>query len=512
MEGGGKVYLVGAGPGDPGLLTLRGREILQRADVILYDALANPVLLDFAPAGAVKIHVGKRAGQHLMPQSEIQAILGRYAREGKSVVRLKGGDPVLFGRGAEEAEFLADQEIPFEIVPGVPSAFAVPIYSGIPVTHRELASSVTIVTGHSRPGPDGGDPIDWAGLARSICKRGTLVVLMGLKSLPAIVARLLQEGAPADTPAATVVSGTYAHQRRVIGTLESLPQLVAEAELQPPALTIFGHVVQSWGRLDWFQSKPLFGRRIVVTRPKDQAASLAAPLSELGAEVIELPVIAIRPLPDTEPLRAAMEHIAQYRWILFTSPNGVRHFLRTFLDRWGDIRRLQGPRLAAIGPGTAAELAAYHLPCDLQPETTYQQEGLLEALTRESDASGSILIPRAREARTVLPDGLRELGWTVDVVAVYETVGTPLEEIEGAIQAIQRNGADWVTLTSSSTAERFVQLLQSNKGLMQVLGGVRYASIGPITTKTAEGFGLPIAVEAKSSTIEGLVEALVKES
>ena len=506
----GCLYLVGAGPGDPGLLTLRGRDVLGRADVVLYDALANPRLLAFAPPEAERIDVGKRGGRHRLTQDEINELLVREAAAGKVVVRLKGGDPVLFGRGAEEAEAAAAHGIPFEFVPGVTSAIAAPIYAGIPVTHREHASSVTFVTGHEDPTkPE--SSLDWALLAGLVRRGGTLVILMGVRGLPAICRELLAHGLPPTTPAATVASGTLPEQRTVAAALAELPQAAAAAGLAAPAVTVIGPVVAAREALRWFDRRPLFGRRVVVTRTRDQASALSGQLRDLGADVIELPTIQIEPLPFEGDLRRAVENIDRYAWLVFTSPNGVTHFLAHFLDRWGDIRRLSGPQLAAIGPGTALKLRERNLSCDLVPDARYQQEGLLEAFARVCIRGKRVLLARAETARDLLVTGLQERGALVEVVPVYRTVHPPRAELTGPLAQLAAPGVDWITFTSSSTAEHFVTLLGS-AGLQALGSDVRYASIGPVTSEAARRLGLPIAVEAARATIEDLVAAIVRST
>jgi uroporphyrinogen III methyltransferase/synthase len=477
------VYLVGAGPGAPDLLTLRGAELLRRADVVVHDRLSAAELLDLAPPTAERIDVGKAPGHARLSQEGINELLVHLGRAHETVVRLKGGDPFVFARGAEEAEALHAAGIRFEVVPGITSAIAAPAYAGIPVTWRFSSTSFTVVTGHEDPSVGEEGSVDWDAVARV---GGTIVILMGVARLPAITQRLLAAGLPPETPAAAVTWGTRPGQTTVRATLATL----AGAGVASPATIVIGAVAAAPAELNWFESRPLFGTRVVVTRARAQASELSDRLRELGAEVVEVPVIEIVD-PGDSSLADAVARLSTYDWVVVTSPNGARRLL----DAVPDARAFGAARLAAIGPGTAEALAAGHLVADLVPER-FVAEGLLEVFP---DGPGRALLARAAEARDVLPDGLRAKGWEVDVVAAYRTVvGTPSPEAVDAART-----ADMVTFTSSSTVRNYVDVL----GLDAVPPVV--ACIGPITAATARELGLVVTIEATVHTIDGLVEALL---
>ncbi len=488
-----KVYLVGAGPGDPELLTVKGRRLLETADCVLYDHLAAPELLALAPAAAEKLYVGKRPGEHAYGQDEISAMLVERARKGLAVVRLKGGDPFLFGRGGEEAEALAEAGVPFEIVPGVAAPMGVAAYTGVPLTHRDYASAITFVNGHAV------DEVDWSSVARA----GTIVVFMGLTNLARIAARLIGHGRAPDTPAMAVRWATRPEQQTVSGTLEELAAAAAERGMKPPATVIIGDVVRLRERLDWFSRLPLAGRRIVVTRAREQASAFSARLKELGAEVIELPTIEIRPAADYAALDEAIADLESYDWLLFTSANGVRYFVDR-LDRSARDLRCVRARVCAIGPATRAALEALHLKVDLMPQE-YIAESLVEAFAGHDLAGKRILLPRAAVARDLVPAELSKRGARVDVVEAYRTV-IPEEARERARAIFSGKKPDWVAFTSSSTVMNFLEAAG-----VAALEGVRVASIGPITSATARRAGLSIAAEAAQFNIDGLVAAIVGE-
>ena len=480
------VYLVGAGPGDPALLTVRGAELLRRAEVVVYDRLSARELLDLAPAGALRLDVGKQpGGGPSTPQEEINALLVEHGLAGRTVVRLKGGDPYVFARGAEEAAALATAGVDYEVVPGITSAVAVPAAAGIPVTLRYSSTSLTVVTGHEDPTKDHTD-VDWEALARL---RGTLVILMGVAHLPEITRRLLAGGLPPDTPAAAVRWGTRPDQETVRATLGTLH----EHRLRAPATIVVGEVARQ--RLDWFERRPLFGRRVVVTRTRTQAGVLSARLRELGAAVEEVPVIRVEdPVDGGAALARAVAAVGSYDWVVLTSPNGAARFCAGLRDG----RDLAGVRLAAIGPGTAQVLAEHHLVADLVPER-YVAEGLLEAFADPPGTGGRVLLARAAVARDVLPEGLRSRGWGVDVVPAYRTVPVELDEAD-----VRRIAAsDVVTFTSSSTVEHLVAAVGPDAVPPVV------ACIGPVTAATARELGLAVTVEAPVHTVDGLVDALV---
>lgn len=500
-----KVYLLGAGPGDPGLLTLKARDALARADVIVYDALANPSLLDHARPEAERIYVGKIADQHALPQDGINALLIRKAQEdgGKVVARLKGGDPYIFGRGGEEAEALVAAGIPFEEVPGVSSAIAAPAYAGIPLTHRDFASSVTIITGHESPDKPG-SVHNWQALARSA---STLVFVMGMKNLPDIAANLVRAGMAPDTPAALIHRGTTPRQRCLVASLAALPEAAVAHGFSNPSVIVVGEVARLHESLDWFGKKPLLGRRVVVTRAREQASGLAHRLAQLGAEVIQFPTIEIRDLEDVTPLDAAIAGLAAYDWLIFTSVNGVRHFWRRLAAAGKDSRALAGLRVAAIGPATAEALAERGITADFIPPK-YQAEDVaagLKALTGAALAGMRFLLPRAREAREVLPDELRNAGARVDVVPAYVTVPASGRKDE-VLRLLEAGELDCVSFGSSSTVENFLALIPAD--LIKAHPETALAAIGPITAGTLRRHGLDASVMPKDYTIPALADAI----
>ena len=502
MKSKGMVYLVGAGPGDAGLLTLRGAELLARADVVVYDALVNPDLLQLASKPVEIIYGGKRANDHAIPQDELNRLLIAKAQEGKTVVRLKGGDPYIFGRGGEEAEELAAAKIPFEIVPGVSSVVAAPNYAGIPLTHRDYCSSFTVVTGHQDPAKED-SAIDWARLAGA---PGTKVVLMGAERIGHIAEVLQANGMPAATPVAMVRWGTTGRQQSIAGTLADIADLAAAKNFSAPAVTVIGEVVKLRSKLNWFEKRPLFGQRIVVTRTREQASQLSRQLLEHGAEVLEIPTIKIIPPNRLEGIVEALGGLNAYDWIVFTSPNGVSSFFEYFFKKFQDLREIGGVRIAAVGPATAARLKELHLQVDLMP-IEYVATRVADALASyESIENLRILLPRAEVANADLPKLLENKGAIVDDIACYQTV-PETEDLTGAAAKLLAEGADWITFTSSSTVENF----HARFDLPALLGKfpqTRAASIGPETSKTLAALGIKPTVEAKTHTIEGLVKAL----
>ena len=493
----GKVYLVGAGPGDPKLITVRGAELIARADVIVNDRLASPRLLKLARPDAEIVYVGKVSRDHTLPQKDIIQVLVDLAREGKTVVRLKGGDPFVFGRGGEEAEALAEAGIEFEIVPGISSSIAAPAYAGIPVTHRGLAASFGVITGHEAPGKAESD-IKWDKIATGL---DTLVLLMGVEHLPDIVRALIENGRAADTPVALVQWGTHPIQRTVTGTLADIVGKVAEAGLEAPAVTIVGDVVRMRAAISWFEKKPLFGKRVIVTRAETSGQALSEQLEELGAQVDEFPVIRFVGPSDCAPVDEAVARLDSFDWIVFTSANGVEWLVRRLLESGRDIRALGSAKLAAIGPKTAAALEELKLKVDYVP-SEYVAEGVLREFP-EGIRGKRILIPRALEAREELPDGLRARGAEVAVVAVYETV-TDESSAEALRMRLEDEPVDVITFTSASTVHSFFALI----GDMKLPDDVVAACIGPITADAARAHGLHNIVMASEYTIEGLVEAL----
>jgi len=494
----GTVYLVGAGPGDPGLMTARSLELIASADAVFYDRLIPPGALAGAREDAELVYVGKQPGVPSVPQEEIGERLIEAARAGKSVVRLKGGDPFVFGRGGEEGEALREAEVEFEVVPGVTAGVAATAYAGIPVTHRDDASAVAFVTGHEDPEKEE-SALDWEALARF---PGTLVFYMGVKRLAENAAELIAAGRNADEPAAAIERGTWPGQRTVEATLGTIAAAVAREEVKAPALIVVGEVARRREQLGWLERRPLHGRRVVVTRARAQASGLARTLRNLGAEVIELPAIRIEPLIESEEVRKAAAALGVYELICLTSPNGVRLLFEAMAAAGVDARALAGVTVAAIGPGTARALAERGVLADIVPER-FVAEGLIEALEDEEVAGGRVLIARAAEARDVLPDALRERGAEVDVLALYETVREEPDEDE--IEAAQ--SADYVTFTSSSTVTNLVEALGD-----RFPHNARIVSIGPVTSETARAVGLQVDVEAERHDIDGLLTALLADA
>lgn len=502
MKRKGIVYLVGAGPGDAGLLTLRGAELLRQADVVVYDALVNTELLRHAPPGAEIIFGGRRARRQRIPQGDITRLLIEKARAGRTVVRLKGGDPYVFGRGGEEAESLAKARLPFEVVPGVSAFAAVPSYAGIPLTHRDFCSKLTILTGHADPeGPD--CKIDWAAEAKS---PGTKVVMMGTEHIDRVAATLVKHGMSAGMPVAMVSWGTTGRQRTIEGTLGTIGRIAAKAKLPPPSVTVIGEVVKLRKNLNWFEQLPLFGQRIVVTRSRAQAPELVHRLSVLGAEVLQIPCVQTAPPTNPEPLKEAILGLHEYDWLVFTSTNGVRCFFDYFDKGFEDARDIGGVRIAAVGPGTAAALQERHLAVDVVPRKSIGAE-VARAMMAEGDVENlRICLLRAETANPELPRLLEEEGAIVDDIPVYRTVPEPATCTPDSESLVQR-GADWVTFTSGSTVENFHARF-SLPGLLTRFPGLKTASIGPETSRSISALTHPPTVEAKDHTIDGLVTAL----
>jgi uroporphyrinogen III methyltransferase/synthase len=499
----GKVYLIGAGPGDPGLITVKGLDCIRNADVVIYDYLAAPSLLASASAHAEIIYVGKKSADHTLSQDKINALIVEKARAGNTVARLKGGDPFIFGRGGEEAEVLLHEDIPFEIVPGVTSAIAAPAYAGIPLTHRSFTSTLALVTGHEDPVKNESS-INWRALASGM---GTIVFLMGVKNLSHIVHHLTLHGKPSSTPIALIQWGTTYRQRTVTGTLDTIVTRVAEAGLSSPAIIVVGEVVTLRDRLKWFENRPLFGKTVIVTRAREQASDLVSALSELGANCLEFPTIQVEPSENTGALDAAIDQMASYDWIVFTSVNGVRFFFERLFAKGRDVRALGHLHTAAIGPATAQQLKQFGLCSDIVPET-YRAESIVDAFKSENILGKKILLPRAREARTVLPDELVRMGAVVDDIAVYHTRSVR-DHADRLVALLENREVDMVTFTSSSTVKNFVSLLPEGKiaGLLQ---HVTLASIGPVTTETAASLGLDVQITARTFTIPGLCDAVLE--
>jgi uroporphyrinogen III methyltransferase / synthase len=493
----GVVYLVGAGPGDPGLMTARSLELIAAADAIFYDRLIPPGALDGAREDAELVYVGKQPGVPSVPQEEIGERLVEAALAGKSVVRLKGGDPFVFGRGGEEGEALREAGVEFEVVPGVTAGVAATAYAGIPVTHRDDASAVAFVTGHEDPEKEE-SALDWEALARF---PGTLVFYMGVKRLAENAAALIEAGRDAEEPAAAIERGTWPGQRTVTAALGMIAEAVQREQVKAPALIVVGEVARRREDLEWLERRPLHGRRVVVTRARAQASGLAATLRGLGAEVVELPAIRIEPRIDSEVQKVAGA-LGVYELVCLTSPNGVRLLFEAMEAAGVDARALAGVTVAAIGPGTARALAEHGVAADVVPER-FVAEALVEAL-RDVEVEGKrVLVARAAEARDVLPDALRERGAEVDVAALYETV----REQPGADEIEAAQSADYVTFTSSSTVTNLTEALGD-----RFPRGARVVSIGPITSETARAAGLEVAVEAERHDVDGLLAALLADA
>lgn len=496
----GMVYLVGAGPGDYRLITLKGKECLEKADVVICDYLADKRLLAFAPENVEYIYVGKKAGNHAMRQENISQLIADKAKEGKCVVRLKGGDPFVFGRGGEEAEVLKNNGVKFEIVPGVTSAIAAPAYAGIPVTNRKVAVSFAVVTGHEDP-TKGKSDINWEKLSTAV---DTLVFLMGVGNLPHITSQLIKYGRSADTPAALVRWGTKAQQEVLITTVGKAAEDVIKHNLKPPAVFVVGNVVNLRSTIQWFDNKPLFGKNILITRARSQASKLTTALEELGANCIEAPAIKIAPPDDNYvSLDNAITKIHDYDWIIFTSTNGVERFFARLNEKNLDARCLSNAKIAAIGTATADKLKNYGIIADKIP-TMFKAEGILEVLQNDIQKGSKVLIPRAQKAREALPIGLRQMGAIVDVAETYCTkmADTNKDDIK---DLLKNNQIDMVTFTSSSTVENLLKLIDGEKTL---LNNVKTAVIGPITAKTCKNNGLKVDIEADVYTIDGLVNKI----
>ncbi|MFZ2958472.1 MAG: uroporphyrinogen-III C-methyltransferase [Candidatus Ozemobacteraceae bacterium] len=492
------VSLVGAGPGDPGLITLRGMMRLSKADVVVYDQLGAPAVLDHVRVGAELIDVGKRAGDHTLPQEKINALLIQKAKEGKRVVRLKGGDPHIFGRGGEEMEALAAEGVPFEIVPGVSSAIAGPAYAGIPITHRACTSTFAIATGHEAD-DTAGSRVPWESLAHI----GSLVILMGIGRLEAIVERLHKAGRRASTPVALIEQATTPKQRTVVGTLADIVDIARTAKIKPPALIVVGEVVRYHERLSWFERRPLHGRTIVVTRSRAQASDLILLLSDLGADVFSAPSIKIEKLDPNPLFDQFVQDLAGYRHLIFTSVNGVEGFVEALLARGKDLRAIAHAAVICIGPATAEAFRRYGITADFVPDT-FVAEALIPYF--KGKKPGNVALLRAEKAREVLPEALRELKYKVDVIHLYRTtLDSPAES--SILAALKSGSVDAVTFTSSSTVDNFLEMLAGTGIEPAKIPG---AAIGPVTAATCNEKGIRLVVESSVHTIPGLVSALLK--
>lgn len=495
------VYLVGAGPGDYKLISVRALEYIQIADTIVYDRLADDRLLMTARPDVELIYVGKASSDHTMRQEDINQLLVDKAKEGKIVVRLKGGDPFVFGRGGEEALLLVENSIPFEIVPGITSAISVPAYAGIPVTHRGIATSFAVVTGHEDPTkPE--STIKWSHLATAV---DTLVFLMGVENLPHITAKLIENGRPADTPAAVIRWGTKPEQRVLVTTVGQAAAAVAEQGFKPPAIFIVGEVVTLREKLAWFDQRLLFGKTVLVTRAREQASALSSELEALGAQCIEAPAIKLVPPESYDEVDLAIHKLTTYNWLIFTSVNGVEAFFARLHDMKLDSRVLGNASIAAIGAQTAAKLKHYGIMADIVP-LEFRAEGIIEALAGRIESGMSVLIPRALVARDILPEKLREMGASVDVVPVYQTLTA---DTDGALLAekLKSGEIELVTFTSSSTVTNLLDLLGPQGA--ELVQKAKVACIGPITADTCLEHGITPDVIAEEYTIKGMVQAIV---
>lgn len=498
----GKVYLIGAGPGDPGLMTLRGRDVIAQADCLVYDALAAPVMLSWVKPGCEKIYVGKRAGNHAMPQAEINKLLVECASKYGCTVRLKGGDPYVFGRGGEEALALVSAKVPYEVVPGVSSAIAGPASAGIPVTHRDCCTQFTVFTGHE--GADKQEPtLDIAGIAAA---KGTKVMLMGMGNLRQTLSSLIAAGQGGDVPAAAIQWAATGRQKSVVATVGSLADAVEKAGVSSPAVVVIGEVVALSSQLDWRSKLPLVGQRIVVTRTREQASELCAQLAEMGADVLELPTIRISDPTDKRDFAEAVVDAPHYDWLIFSSPNGVRRFFQAFFAVYEDIREIGGARIAAVGPGTAAELKKFGLMVDIMPQKAVAEE-LIAEFDRKGDEFGGVanvtmLWVHGEQARRVIYDELMKRQAIVDECLAYNTV-PETEDETGAQERFRTEGADIITFTSSSTVRHFMDMKLS------IPEGCRIVSIGPVTTATLAEYGLKPDAEAQLHTIPSMLEAIV---
>lgn len=501
--GKGMVYLVGAGPGDRKLITVKGLECIQKADVLVYDRLVSRRLLSYARPDCELIYGGKYPDHHILRQGEINEVLVAKALAGKIVTRLKGGDPFVFGRGGEEAEALVKAGIAFEVVPGITSAISVPAYAGIPVTHREYTTSFAVITGHLNQ-EKAESEIHWDKIAQA---HGTLIFLMGMEKLPMIMEKLQEFGRNSKTPVALVRWGTTAGQRTVTGCIDNIVEVARSANFGSPAVVIVGEVVNLRQQLQWFETKPLFGRRVVVTRARSQASKLSNQVEDLGGEAWEFPVIETVEPEDYSLLDSAITRLSEFTWLIFTSVNGVEFFFRRLKRLGKDIRELAGIKICTIGPATKQAVEDYHLLVDLVPEE-YRAEGILDVIKERLNPQDRVLLPRAEVARETLPEALTAQGISLEVVPAYRTI-MGNGEAEGLKEMLRQNMIDVVTFTSSSTVKNFVQLMDS-EDLPRLLENVTIASIGPITSDTARKAGLKVDVEATEYTIAGLLQAVVE--
>ncbi|MDQ1328605.1 MAG: uroporphyrinogen methyltransferase / synthase [Candidatus Poribacteria bacterium] len=498
----GTVYLVGAGPGDYRLITLRGLDCIRNADVIVYDRLVNPVLLSYARSDVEFIYVGKSSDRHTMKQDEINTVLVLEAKKGKSVVRLKGGDPFVFGRGGEEAEFLLDNNVIFEVVPGISSSISAPAYAGIPVTHRDMASSFAVITGHEADDKNSDSSINWEKISTGC---DTLVFLMGLQNLPSIVNNLIKNGRDPHEPIALIQSGTTPDQRLLIGNLSNIVEKAELEKFSPPTISVVGKVASLGNRLAWFGKKPLSGKRIIITRSLHQAQKMVDLITDLGGEPLTFPTIEIVPPTQSEPMDKSINNIEKYSWLIFTSVNGVSAFLDRMRYLHKDIRSLKDIKICSIGPKTKEELEKHGLVTDYTPESYTSQE-LSSGLKDILKAGERILVPRAE----IAPDSfseLRDMGFDIDEVPAYKTIQGS-GNIELVRELFHNRKINILTFSSSSTVINFVEMMKSNN-LHELLEGVIIACIGPVTASTASNLGIPVHIVANEYTVEGLITSIL---
>lgn len=494
------VYLIGAGPGDKGLLTLKAEQILKKAEVVIYDYLVNPEILSFAPKTSEFIYVGKKSGAHTLSQSQINQLLIKKAKKNNLVARLKGGDPFIFGRGGEEALALSKEKIPFEVIPGVTSAIAVPAYAGIPLTFRKFNSTVAFITGQEEEKETSN--IAWDKLAGI----EVLVFLMGVKNLEFIVKKLIENKKEPSLKAALIQWGTTAKQKAVYGSLKTIASLAQKEKITPPALLVVGEVVKLKDKLNWFVKKPLFARTVLITRSREQASALKEKLEDLGAEVVEFPTVAITDPSDYAGLDGQIDNLNIFNWIIFTSVNGVEYFFKRLFKKNKDLRDLKGISIAVIGAATKEKLESFHLKADFMP-SDFTSQAIINGLKHKSISGQRILLPRSQIADEVLSVGLRQLGAEVREVAVYNTIKPEIN-----IKLLKNKKIGIVTFTSSSTVNNFVSSFSSPKEIKQFFPKTKFASIGPITSKAAKRWGLIVHAEAKEHTIDGLIKAMIKLS
>lgn len=501
----GLVYLIGAGPGDPGLLTVKAKEVLETADVLIYDYLANIEFLSYCKADCEILYVGKKGGDHTLPQDKINELIIEKAQEGKVIARLKGGDPYVFGRGGEEAEELVEAGIDFEVIPGITAGVAAPAYAGIPVTHRDFTTSVCFITGHEDPTKEKSGH-NWAVYAKST---STLVFYMGVKNLPMIAENLIENGRDPETPVALVRWGTRCNQQSFVSTLENVAEEAKERKFKAPSIIVVGGVCSLHDKLAWFEKRPLLGKGVVVTRAREQASGLVSTLGKLGACVYEFPTISIEPMKDYTPVQDELKALSAWDWLIFTSVNGVKHFFMQMDEAGLDARAFAGIEIAAIGPATAEALVARGIRPDFVPEK-YVAEGVVAGLLEKGIKGKKVLIPRAKIAREVLPEELCKAGAEVKILPVYET-GLSENDPGPVAEALEAGKIDYLTFTSSSTVENFFNLIEPET-FHKYKDSVKIACIGPITAKTLEGYGYEPDIQPEDYTIPALVDVLVEEA